>query len=85
MQNDGEQWVITTPTDALDTVRDALTAASIPVLTADFARIPKTPKVLSGRDAEVGMSLVETLEDHDDVQKVHIDFEPSDEALASHS
>ncbi|MEY4512654.1 MAG: hypothetical protein RLZZ450_4776, partial [Pseudomonadota bacterium] len=27
------------------------------------------------------MSLVETLEEHDDVQKVHTDFELSDEAL----
>jgi len=85
VQNDGEQWLITTPPDVLDAVRDALTTASIAVQNAEFARIPKTPKILSGRDAEVGMNLVEALEDHDDVQKVHIDFEPSDEALASRS
>ncbi len=83
VENDGESWWITTPPDALDAVRDALTTASIPIQNAELARVPKTPKVLSGREAEVGMSLVETLEDHDDVQKVHLDFEPSDEALAS--
>ena len=42
----------------------------IAVQSAEFARVPKTPKVLSGRDAEVGMNLVEALEEHDDVQKV---------------
>lgn len=83
VESDGESWWVTTPPDALDAVRDALTAASIPIQNAELARVPKTPKVLSGRDLEVGMNLVEALEDHDDVQKVHIDFEPSDEALAS--
>lgn len=83
VSSDGERWLIITPTDALDAVRDALQAASISVQSAEFARVPKTPKVLSGRDAEVGMNLVEALEEHDDVQKVHTDFEPSDEALAN--
>jgi len=27
------------------------------------------------------MNLVEALEDHDDIQKVYVDFEPSDEAM----
>ncbi len=85
VQNDGDQWLITTPPEVLDAVRDALTSASIAVQNSEFARIPKTPKILSGRDAEVGMNLVDALEDHDDIQKVHMDFEPSDEALASRS
>ncbi len=85
VKSDGEQWTIITPPDALDVVRDALAAASITVQDAELARIPKTPKTLSGREAEVGMNLIEALEDHDDVQKVHLDFEPSDEALANRS
>jgi len=81
VRSDGEQWIITTPVEALDTVRDALAQAKIQVASAEMAKVAKTPKVVDGRDAELGMSLVETLEDHDDVQKVHTDFELSDEAL----
>ena len=81
VQSDGERWVITTPIEALEAVREALETAKIGVSGAELAKIAKTPKVVSGRDAELGMSLVETLEDHDDVQKVHTDFELSEEAL----
>jgi YebC/PmpR family DNA-binding regulatory protein len=83
VQSDGERWHIITPVDALEAVREALVSAKITVSNAELTKLPKTPKVLSGRDAEVGMGLVETLEDHDDVQKVYVDFEPSDEALGS--
>ena len=81
VQSDGERWHITTPVEALEAVREALVSAKITVNGAELVKVPKTPKALSGRDAEVGMSLVEALEDHDDVQKVYVDFEPSDEAL----
>lgn len=81
VQSDGEHWVITTPHEALDVVREAIVKAGIPVSSASPVRLAKTPKTVSGRDAELGMSLVETLEEHDDVQKVHTDFELSEEAL----
>lgn len=80
---DEERWTIITPFDALDAVRDALSEAGIEVENAEHAKLPKTVKTLDGRDAEVGMNLVEALEDHDDVQKVYTDFEPSEEALAN--
>jgi YebC/PmpR family DNA-binding regulatory protein len=83
VQSDGERWHIITPVDALEAVREALVSAKITVSNAELTKLPKTPKVLTGRDAEVSMGLVETLEDHDDVQKVYVDFEPSDEALGS--
>jgi YebC/PmpR family DNA-binding regulatory protein len=81
VQSDGEHWIITTPHEALEVVREALSSAKIAISRATPVRLPKTPKTVSGRDAELGMSLVETLEEHDDVQKVHTDFELSDEAL----
>jgi YebC/PmpR family DNA-binding regulatory protein len=81
VQSDGEQWIIVTPHETLETVRTALSQANVRIASASPVRLPKTPKAVSGRDAELGMSLVETLEEHDDVQKVHTDFELSDEAL----
>jgi YebC/PmpR family DNA-binding regulatory protein len=83
VQSDGERWMITTPVEELETVRTALMNAKVPVSNAELIKVPKTPKTMSGRDAEVGMNLMEALEDHDDVQKVYTDFEPSDEALAN--
>jgi YebC/PmpR family DNA-binding regulatory protein len=83
VQGDEERWVITTPVETLEAVRSALVAAKLPVSSAELSKLAKTPKVIGGRDAEVGMNLVEALEDHDDVQKVYTDFELSDEALAN--
>ncbi|HEX5657318.1 MAG TPA: YebC/PmpR family DNA-binding transcriptional regulator [Polyangiales bacterium] len=79
--SNGENWVITTPVDLLEAVREALTRAKIALRSASLAKIPKTPKVLGGADALTAVNLVETLEDHDDVQKVYTDFELSEEAL----
>lgn len=73
-----DQWVITTPREALDAVRDAVEAEKIPVDAAEFRKIPKTPKTLSAHDAEILGNLIETLEDHDDVQKVFTDAEPEE-------
>ncbi len=81
VQSDGERWLLTTPVEALDPVRDALVSAKLEVSSSELAKVPKTPKTIGGRDAELNMSLVEALEDHDDVQKVYTDFELSDEAL----
>jgi YebC/PmpR family DNA-binding regulatory protein len=83
VQSDGERWLITTPIEALEPVREALASAGVTITGAELTKLPKTPKTLSGRDAELGMSLLESLEDHDDVQKVFTDFEPSDDALAN--
>ena len=81
VQGDDESWVITTPIDVLDTVREALATAKVNIKSSALAKVPKTAKTVGGRDAELGMSLVEALEDHEDVQKVYVDFEPSDEAM----
>jgi transcriptional/translational regulatory protein YebC/TACO1 len=79
----GEAWFVKTEKGVLDAVRNALVEAKIEVATAELAKLPKNKKVVSGRDAEELMNLVEALEGHDDVQKVWSDFEPSEEALAA--
>jgi len=79
----GEEWQLTTPADQLNVVLDALEKAKIAVRSSSIAYLPKTKKVLSGRDAEVAVSLAEALDDHDDVQNVFSDFELSEEALAA--
>lgn len=80
--DDGETWTVTAPPEALQTVLDALEAAKIAVKESTLAFVPKTKKLVSGRDAEVLMNLVEVLDDHDDVAHVYADFDISDEELA---
>jgi YebC/PmpR family DNA-binding regulatory protein len=78
----GEEWQLTTPPDALQTVLDALEAGKIPVKGSSIGFLPKTKKPLSGRDAEVAINLAEALDDHDDVQNVYADFDVSDDEMA---
>jgi transcriptional/translational regulatory protein YebC/TACO1 len=79
----GEEWQLTTPTDALNTVVESLEKAGVKVKSSNFAQLPKVKKPLSGRDAQVALNLAEALDDHDDVQNVFADFDVSDEELAA--
>ena len=79
----GDEWQLTTPADQLNVVVDALEKAKIAVKSSSIAYLPKTKKMLSGREAEVAVNLAEALDDHDDVQNVFSDFELSEEALAA--
>ncbi len=78
----GEEWHVTTPPDALNVVLDALEQAKIANKGSQLSYLPKSKKPLAGRDAEVALNLVEALDDHDDVQNVYADFDVSDEELA---
>ncbi len=79
--SEGGEWqVITAPTD-LDSVRQAFEAAGITLSTVELTRIPKDTIKLSGAQAAQVLRLFEALEDHDDVQKVHANFEIADEEM----
>ncbi len=78
----GDQWVVTTPRNDLDSVRDAIATAGITVNEAGLEYLPNNPKVVEGPEAEKLIQLYEALEDHDDVQNVYSDFELSEQALA---
>jgi len=69
--------------EALEKVREVLNSAKVALESAGLARLPKITKTLGGADAELGMNLIETLKHHQDVQTVHTDFEPSEDAIAS--
>jgi YebC/PmpR family DNA-binding regulatory protein len=79
----GDEWQLSTPSDALTNVVDAVEKAGIKLKSSTLASVPKMKKPLSGRDAQVALNLVETLDDHDDVQNVFADFDISDEELAA--
>jgi YebC/PmpR family DNA-binding regulatory protein len=78
---EGDDWIVTSPVDALNGVLEALEKAKIAVKSS-IAYLPKNKKPIGGRDAEVALNLAEALDDHDDVQNVYSDFDISDEDLA---
>ena len=82
---DGDQFqVLTEPAD-FAAVRDAIKAAGIEFETAELTMIPKNTVKLEENDARKTMKIVDALEDSDDVQEVHANFDiPEDvlEALA---
>jgi YebC/PmpR family DNA-binding regulatory protein len=82
-QDAGEEWVVTTPPEALSIIVEALEKGGLKAKSSNLAFIPKVKKPLAGRDAQVALNMAEALDDHDDVQNVYADFDISDEELAS--
>ncbi|MCC6682900.1 MAG: YebC/PmpR family DNA-binding transcriptional regulator [Phycisphaeraceae bacterium] len=81
--DEGETWqVLSEPTDFI-AVRDALKAAGFTMESSGINMIPATTVQLDSHDAQKVLKLVEALEDHDDVQKVHANFDIPDDVLAS--
>ncbi len=78
----GEDWQVLAPPSALDAVVKALEDAKLTVKSNSLAYVPKNKKSVTGRDAEVCLSLADALDDHDDVQNVFADFDISEDELA---
>jgi YebC/PmpR family DNA-binding regulatory protein len=63
-------WVISTEVADFQRVKDALEKAGFAIEQAELALIPETRVAVQGEQAESNASLIEELEDLDDVQKV---------------
>ncbi len=77
----GEDWQITTEPAGLIPVREALEQASIAITQAQIARVPSTTVTCTGDAARSILNLIDALEDHDDVQKVHTNVDIPDSEL----
>ncbi|MDT3308192.1 YebC/PmpR family DNA-binding transcriptional regulator [Shewanella vaxholmensis] len=80
--DDGATDVFTDPVDFY-MVKDALDKASFVADNAEIAMIASTKAELDLDTAEKFMRLIDTLEDHDDVQEVYHNAEISDDVMAS--
>jgi YebC/PmpR family DNA-binding regulatory protein len=72
--------VLTAPADLGD-VRSALEAEGIDIESADVVMDPKTTVEVEEGDAKTLLRLMDALEDHDDVEAVHANFDISDEVM----
>ncbi len=82
--DDGEAWRVTTPATDLHAVRTALEAAGMAVESADLTMVATTlvPLPDTGSAKQV-LGLIDALDDHDDVQAVHANFDIPDEVLTA--
>jgi YebC/PmpR family DNA-binding regulatory protein len=75
LRDDGSNWEVTTPPEAFEKVRDALTTASITPESAEVSWVPQNYVKLSGNQAQQMLRLMEALEEYDDVQHVYANFD----------
>ncbi len=79
--DDPEQYEIFTAPGELERVKKALEAKAVPLALAEVTQIPQTYVKLEGKEAEQMLKLMEALDDHDDVQKVHANFDIAQEVM----
>ena len=77
----GDQFEITSGPQDFEAVKQALTEKKIALESAQLTMIPKNQVPMTAKNARVVMSLVNSLEDHDDVQNVYANFEIPDEVM----
>ena len=81
MSSDVEYFEITTPYNKFEAVKQALDAKKIPYSQAELTMVPQTTVKLESKQAEQMLKLMESLEDHDDVQKVFANFDIATEIM----
>ncbi|HLC26023.1 MAG TPA: YebC/PmpR family DNA-binding transcriptional regulator [bacterium] len=79
---EGETYEITTPIEAFQSVKQALEKKQIPVTLAELSMVPQSSIPLEGKDAQQLLKLMESLEDHDDVQHVYANFDIPESVMA---
>ncbi len=72
--------IITSPQD-FEAVKKALADAKIDTALAEVSSVPQNTIKLEEKHAEQMLKLMEILDEHDDVQKVHANFDISDEVM----
>ncbi len=78
VQSLGDAFELTCDPAAFGAVRQALEAAGIKPESAEVSMVASSQVNLAGAEAERMLKLIEGLEDHDDVQAVHSNFEVSE-------
>ncbi len=75
LKDDGDNWEIVTDPSAYEAVLEAVKKAGIEPASASVAMIPQNYIKLEGQAANTMIRLMEALEEHDDVQNVHSNFD----------
>lgn len=80
IQGEGDTFEVTCDPANFEKVKEAIKAAGIEADSAEITKIPSSTIRVVGDDAKTLLSLMEALEEHEDVQAVHANFDiPDDE------
>ena len=82
VNSEGDSFEVLTPPATLEAVKEALAKKGIATLSAELSRVASQLVTVTAKDAGQLLKLVDTLEEHDDVQKVYANFNVPDEILA---
>jgi len=77
----GDLYEIYTAYEDFQEVRNALEEKSVTIESAELTMIPQNTIKLEGKTAEQLMKLMNILDEHDDVQNVHANFDIEDEEM----
>ena len=75
LKDDGETWEVLSDPSSYEAVLEAVKKAGIEPASASVAMIPQNYIKLEGQAANTMIRLMEALEEHDDVQNVHSNFD----------
>jgi len=75
VRDDGENWEVLSPPERLHAVNEALAAKGIQTTSAEISMVPKNTVRIEGKKAQQLLSMMEALEEHDDVQNVWANFD----------
>jgi len=75
-------WEITTDPTSLAAVRDAVSDAGVPMLSAELTMIPQNTVPVEGGNAKQVLNLIEALEELDDTQSVYANFDIPESMMA---
>ncbi|MFQ5692985.1 MAG: YebC/PmpR family DNA-binding transcriptional regulator [Nitrospinota bacterium] len=81
LQAEAGHFVITTSPEDFETVREKLAEKEIPLASAELTMVPQSSIQLDAEKARQVLKLMESLEDHDDVQDVFANFDIPDAVM----
>jgi len=82
LSDEGDLWQVTSAPNDLPRVRAAIEEAGLPVESAQIAMEPSTTVELDRAGAGPVLKLLDALEELDDVQEVHSNFDLPDDVMA---
>jgi YebC/PmpR family DNA-binding regulatory protein len=83
LADEGDQWRVTTEPTALQNVRSILEGAGVSVASGELSMVPQATVPVDGSKARQVLALIDGLDDLEDVQAVHANFDIPDEVLAT--
>lgn len=83
LRDDEDNFEIITSPESFEAVNSAIKSAGIEPQVAEVSMVPQNYVKLEGGNAQQMLRLMEALEDHDDVQKVHANFDIAEADMAA--